>query len=98
MVITPIAAHSLAFRPIVVGSGSRIELTMLRVNKGAGGPGTVLVLDGQVSTPLAVGDRIVISRDQRSIRFVRNPRGGYWSTLTDKMHWAAPPKLRTDGQ
>ena len=99
MVITPIAAHSLAFRPIVVGADSRIELTMHRVNPPAapGNPGTVLVLDGQVSTPLSVGDRIVLGRDQRPIQFVRNPLGGYWSTLTDKMHWAAAPRLRTDG-
>ncbi len=99
MAITPIAAHSLAFRPIVVGINSRIELTMQRVNRPAQGsdsPGTVLVVDGQVSTPLLVGDRIVLSRDQRSVRFVRNPLGSYWSTLTDKMRWGAGPRLRKD--
>jgi NAD+ kinase len=99
MVITPIAAHSLAFRPIVVGAGSMVELIMHRVNRGVApeGPGTVLVLDGQVTSPLAAGDRIVLSRDHRPVRFVKNPRGGYWGTLTDKMHWAAAPRLRTDG-
>jgi NAD+ kinase len=91
LLITPIAAHSLAFRPIVVGATSRIELTMQRVNKG----GTVLVLDGQVTQPLAVGDRIVLTRDSRRIRFVRNPRGGYWSTLTDKMRWGEAPRVRS---
>lgn len=93
LVITPIAAHSLSFRPIVVGAGSRIELAMNRVNGGPDG-GTTLVLDGQVSCPLANHDRVVLGLDPRPVRFVRSPRGGYWSTLTEKMHWAAPPRLR----
>lgn len=98
MVITPIAAHSLAFRPIVVGANSQVELVMNRVNRmdgeGQEELGTTLVLDGQVSTPLAPGERIALGRDARPIFFVRNPLGGYWTTLTEKMHWAAPPRLR----
>jgi NAD+ kinase len=97
MTITPIAAHSLAFRPIVIGAGSRVELLMRRVNAGPGdgqGQGTTLVLDGQVSTPLAAGDRITLTRDARPVHFVRNPLGGYWRTLIDKLHWAAAPRLR----
>lgn len=99
MVITPIAAHSLSFRPIVVARSARVELAMLRVNQsfGAGdrrhgpGRGTTLVLDGQVTTPLSEGERIVITHDGRTVRFVRNPRGGYWRTLIEKMAWAVPP-------
>jgi NAD+ kinase len=95
MVITPIAAHSLSFRPIVVGAASRVELQMNRVNPATrAGDGTTLVLDGHVTTPLADGDRVVVTRDDRRIRFVRNPLGGYWTTLTEKMQWAAPPRLR----
>lgn len=96
LVITPIAAHSLSFRPIVVGAASRIELDINRVNSGAtpGSPGTTLVLDGQVISPLAERDRIVLGLDPRPVRFARNPRGRYWATLTEKMHWAAPPRLR----
>jgi NAD+ kinase len=98
LIITPIAAHSLSFRPIVVGAASRIELTMNRINRAPppDGHGTTLVLDGQVSTPLAEKDRVVLRLDPRPVRFVRNPRGGYWATLSDKMHWAAPPRLRTE--
>lgn len=95
MVITPIAAHSLSFRPIVVPASARIELTMLRVNTPRDGLGTILVLDGQVGAPLAAGDRISIARDARTAKFVRNLSRSYWSTLTEKMGWAAPPKLRS---
>lgn len=97
MTITPIAAHSLAFRPIVVGADSRVELVLRRVNaaKVDGETiGTTLVFDGQVSTSLAAGDRIVLMRDTRPVHFVRNPQGGYWRTLIHKLHWAAAPRLR----
>jgi NAD+ kinase len=93
MVITPIAAHSLSFRPIVVGATACIELEMLEVND-EDSIGTSLVLDGQVRSPLRRGDRVRISRDGPAVRFVRNPGAGYWSTLIDKMQWGAPPRLR----
>lgn len=97
MTITPIAAHSLAFRPIVVGASSRVELVMRRVNKAQINGhelGSTLVCDGQVSTPLAEGDTIFLTRDARPVHFVRNPLGGYWRTLIHKLHWAAAPRLR----
>jgi NAD+ kinase len=94
MIITPIAAHSLSFRPIVVSAASTVELLLNQINEGDGGPGTTLVLDGQVGIPLRKGDRVRITRDPTPVRFVTNPRGGYWKTLIDKMQWAAPPRLR----
>lgn len=110
--ITPIAAHSLAFRPIVVGTAHDVQLFVKRANSGrgqgmaavprVGGPqyaagdglgpdGTTLVLDGQVLWPIADGDRVVIGRDARRVRLVRNPEGNYWRTLIRKMHWALTP-------
>jgi NAD+ kinase len=97
MAITPIAAHSLAFRPIVVEADSRIELLMLRVNQAqvdGRAIGTTLVFDGQTSTPLSPGDRIIITRDARPVHFVRNLRAGYWRTLIHKLHWGAAPRFR----
>jgi NAD+ kinase len=104
MVITPIAAHSLSFRPIVVGGQTSVELLMHQVNSspaaaGSQEPqqaceGTMLVLDGQHRLGLSTGDRIVISHDSRAVRFVTNPKAGYWTRLIEKMQWAAPPRLR----
>ena len=94
MVITPIAAHSLSFRPVVVPGASTIELALDRVNDRAGleGPlgGTSLVLDGQLAVRLHAGQRVLIKQHTRFARFVRNQHGSYWSTLIDKMRWAAP--------
>lgn len=112
MSITPIAAHSLSFRPVVVAGNSNIEITLNAVNADSRlerlgahlppeerervlvGAGTSLVLDGQSSLRLQRNDRVVIRKHATPIRFVRNPRSSYWSTLIEKMHWAAPPRLR----
>ncbi len=94
MVITPIAAHSLSFRPVVVSLDSMIELTVERANTDPSGMGTTLVLDGQNASTLADGDRVRIRRNGKAARFVRNPDGSYWATLINKMRWAAQPKGR----
>lgn len=95
MVITPIAAQSLSFRPVVVRGTSVIKLTMARVNSGSGGVGgTALVLDGQIAGRLNRGDEVIIRSHPEPVRFVRNPEQEYWSTLIQKMHWATRPRLR----
>lgn len=95
MAITPICAQSLSFRPIVVGSTSIVELTVLRVNNPEQGQGTTLVLDGQVHTPLGLGDRILVTSHGQGVRFVRNPGTDYWSRLIGKLHWAREPRYRS---
>ncbi|MEM7622584.1 MAG: NAD(+)/NADH kinase [Planctomycetota bacterium] len=106
--ITPIAAHSLSFRPIVVPAASVVEVVVESGNSGdwnasdtevgdtssRGLLGTTLVADGQIHRPLAEGDRIVFRGDGADIRFVVDPRMSFWRTLMDKMRWAAAPKGR----
>lgn len=94
LAITPICAQSLSFRPIVVAGSSIIEITVSRVNQIDSGHGTTLVLDGQVQTPLSLGDRILVTTHGQSVRFVRNPATDYWFRLMGKMHWAKAPRLR----
>jgi NAD+ kinase len=92
IIITPLAAHSLAFRPCVLGAECEARISLARANEG-----TTLVLDGQVSVPLKVGQSVSIRRDQRRVRFIGNPSGSYWRILLDKMRWAAPPTYRDRG-
>jgi NAD+ kinase len=90
--ITPIAAHSLSFRPVIVSAFSTIELDVLRANDDAGAGGTTLVVDGQLHHRLHKGDRLLVRQHELPVRFVRNPRVTYWDTLTRKLHWASQPR------
>lgn len=92
LAIAPIAAHSLAFRPIVVGGERRVEIILLRSNENdAGDNGTTLVLDGQERLQLHEGERVRITSAAERIALVRNPDWSYWGTLLQKLHWAAAP-------
>jgi NAD+ kinase len=91
--ITPIAAHSLSFRPIVVPSSSRVQLRMDRVNDSDEG-GTTLVADGQLPHRIHAGDCIEFRGMHEHVDLVIDPKVSYWATLLGKMHWAAAPKER----
>ena len=95
-VITPIAAHSLSFRPIVVGHGHEIEIRLLNANQ-ENGSGTELVIDGRGRRRLHEGSRVIVRGGGTQIRFVTDPDVSYWQTLMRKMHWAAPPTGRDGG-
>lgn len=90
VVLTPIAAHSLSFRPIVVPASSVVELTVSSVNA-IDRAGTTLVIDGQVQELLAEGDRIEFRGCGPVVRFVADPSMSYWATLLRKMGWARAP-------
>jgi NAD+ kinase len=93
-VITPIAAHSLAFRPIAVPGMSTIVLDPIQINDKAG-DGTTLVLDGQIHHRITNIHRVEINRSEKSVELVVNQSGNYWHTLVNKLHWAKQPNFST---
>lgn len=92
--LTPIAAHSLAFRPIVVPASCRISLNILEANDDDQHSGTTLVADGQRHHRVHTGDFIEITTAHESVDLVVDPGISYWQTLLGKMHWAAAPLER----
>lgn len=86
MILTPLNPHSLAHKPLVIGSESEIDIVAVRVN-----PGTTAIIDGQVSCPLAGGDRVSIRRFTSDFPVVRNPNYAKWHNLVTKLHWGQSP-------
>jgi NAD+ kinase len=89
LIVTPEAAHSLAFRPVVVPSHTDVRLDVMRAN-----PGTSLLCDGIPVESLQVGDTVVVSRHHHMARLIANPDCSYLHTLSQKLRWAAPPDYR----
>lgn len=89
LIVTPEAAHSLAFRPVVVPSHTDVRLDVMRAN-----PGTSLLCDGIPVESLKVGDTVVVSRHHHMARLIANPDCSYLHTLSQKLRWAAPPDYR----
>ena len=85
--LTPIAPHSLSFRPVIVPSSTKVMLIAKEVNEG-----TTLVCDGQDCTRLREGDRVVIRKADQDLILIENPHARRWRALAEKLHWAASPK------
>ncbi len=92
MIITPLAVHSLAFRPIVAPADEQLRFRITRCNDG-----TTLVLDGQDTLPLSEDMSVIITRHEKRAKLVTNPMTSYWKVLLEKMRWAAPPTYRDRG-
>ena len=87
IVFTPVAAHSLAVRPVVLADDASIKVTLCKANEG-----TSLIIDGQVKCHIKEGTKITTKRASDTLSIVLNPSNTYWNTLVDKLHWA-PPEL-----
>jgi NAD+ kinase len=88
--ITPICPHSLSFRPVVVGMKTTVQITAQRVNAG-----TTLTCDGQVSTELKAGERVVIRKGDHEVLLVDNPDTKEWAVLAEKLNWGVGPRYNS---
>ncbi len=93
MTVTPIAAHSLSFRPIVLPSTSEVAIQVCSANS-IENSGTTLIFDGQHEHRLSDGDVLRVTAAKETIGFVLDPSVSYWNTLLNKMHWASEPNAQ----
>jgi NAD+ kinase len=84
LLVTPICAHTLAVRPLVVHGMSRVVIEPI-----APWADELLVsFDGQVGTTLADGDRVHVRRADHAVLLVRLATDdGFFSVMRRKLHW-----------
>ena len=81
-IITPICAHTLTNRPLVIRDTAHIDVEF------HGGEAPIyLTLDGQVGVELAPGDRVALAALPERLRLVRPQQKSYFSVLRDKLKW-----------
>jgi len=82
--LTPICAHSLTARPLILPMDFNISILVPDYT------GEVfLSLDGAESCELEAGDRIEIVRSKFPVRFVQSPSRSYFEILRQKLNWGA---------
>jgi NAD+ kinase len=82
IIVTPIAAHTLAIRPLVLGADSVVTLQPEDVT------GEVLVtIDGQSGATLSSGHVLTVRRAQRPVRIVRFHGTTFIGRLRRKLGW-----------
>jgi NAD+ kinase len=83
MVVTPIAAHTLAVRPLVVPASYRIVIEPI-----AGWSDDLLVsFDGQTGTTLAPGESVEVCRAEHCVCLIRLGEEGFFGRMRQKLHW-----------
>jgi NAD+ kinase len=81
-VITPICPHMLTNRPLVVPDTSRTEIDF-----SASEEPVFMTLDGQIGFELGPADRVLITKSENKVTFVRPPRKTYFEVLRSKLRW-----------
>ena len=81
MTLTPICAHALTNRPLVITAGSIIRLQL-----GAEARGVILTVDGQLAHSFLPGDAVEMTAAQRPlVMFVSQQ--SFFDVMRDKLHW-----------
>jgi NAD+ kinase len=79
--ITPVAAHSLTHRPLVVPDTSKIELVV-----NTGDEEAYLSVDGQIGMPMYDGDRVRCRKSEHQVKLLR-VQGTFFDVLRTKLKW-----------
>lgn len=83
IIVTPIAAHTLAVRPLVVPATYRIVIEPI-----AGWSDDLLVsFDGQTGTTLAPGESVDVCRADHRVCLIRLGGEGFFGRMRQKLHW-----------
>jgi NAD+ kinase len=80
-VITPVSAHSLTHRPLVVRDTSHIEIVVM-----TGSDEAYLSIDGQAGMPVFDGDRICCRKSEYQVKLLHT-KGTFFEVLSSKMKW-----------
>jgi NAD+ kinase len=83
MILTPVCAHTLAVRPVVVPPNS----TVCAEPMSPGSDDLLVSFDGQLGTTLSAGDRVYVRRATSSVLLVRLGTEGWFTRMRYKLNW-----------
>jgi len=85
IIMTPISAHALAIRPVVVGPDATVV-----VHAEDDGVERLVTVDGQVGTALGQSESLLVRRATRHVVLVRFPEMTFFARMRRKLGWGAP--------
>ena len=87
ILLTPISAHMLAVRPLVISPDSEIVVETIEDSEDL-----IVTVDGQVGTNLASGEKLVVRRAPGSVLIARFPGASFFERLRAKLGWGGLPE------
>jgi NAD+ kinase len=82
IVVTPVSAHTLAIRPVILPSSVEVRLQADDVSEEL-----LVTIDGQVGTTFGSGEVLSVRRSEGAVLIVRFPGSSFFSTLRQKLGW-----------
>ena len=87
ILLTPISAHMLAVRPLVIPPDAEITVETVQ------NPEELIVtVDGQVGTSLASGQKLIVRRAPNPVLIVRFPGTSFFERMRVKLGWGGLPE------
>ncbi|HEX4122962.1 MAG TPA: NAD(+)/NADH kinase [Verrucomicrobiae bacterium] len=80
--VTPICAHALSNRPVILSLSSVIRVEL--VSKGMQ---TIVAADGQLLANMRAGDSVTITRSRQKVRLLHPGDVSFFETIRQKLHW-----------
>lgn len=84
--LTPICAHSLSNRSVIVNLSATIQVKVLTNDIP-----TILSADGQEQMSVSAGETITINKSKRCITLLKRKSNSFFETLQEKMNWSGSP-------
>lgn len=81
VVVTPLAPHNLATRPILLNGEENIILSLKKEQR------AYMIVDGEVEREISDRDKILIKLSDKKLRLVLPEGRDYYGTLRDKLKW-----------
>jgi NAD+ kinase len=82
IVVTPVSAHTLAIRPVILPSSVDVTLHADDASEEL-----LVTVDGQVGTTFAQGEMLSVRRAEGGVMIVRFPGSSFFTTLRQKLGW-----------
>ncbi len=86
LIVTPVAAHTLAIRPTIFPPDITLSITLDDEQDEV-----LLTADGQVGIAIPPGHRLTVQRSARPVKLVRFADVTFFTRLRHKLGWGGPP-------
>jgi NAD+ kinase len=94
LLLTPICAHSLTVRPLVIPPNLEVGIDVATRGKEE----VVMTVDGQATYTLAEGDRVYVTRAKKRLRLIRLEEKDFYRLLQEKLGWGIHELAKPRGE
>jgi len=84
LLLTPICAHSLTVRPLIIPPNLEVGIDIVTRGKEE----VIMTVDGQMALTINDGDRVYVTRAKKRLRLIRLEEKDFYRLLQEKLGWS----------